>query len=178
MLTEAQKRVVHLLLQHAPLEGAEAAAHHFALTYAELEPVLFDPRTVPVHVVGAAVVAAPERGLLVRFDAGLGRWRPPWGHAPQHQDAAVAALEAAREAWPGATLRLARPQRIWDVGLWDIPALGDVRAHRHLVLAFVVEVLGDATAPAAPFVLAPVTDLAHRLGTEPGTRWTQKLSRG
>jgi len=163
MLTDAQKSLLHLIKQYTPVHDDEARIHHYALTYVEMEPLVFDQRVLPVHVTGSAVVVdASGRRLLMR---GL---HLPGGHDAGARDVAQIALLHAREDSGVWTLEHARPLRIFDLGLTDIPATDDVKAHRHLDVAFLFRLSGPAMAtsgthwvPVAELVRAPDTRLGR-----------------
>ncbi|MEW5853328.1 MAG: hypothetical protein AB2A00_31400 [Myxococcota bacterium] len=148
MLTSAQKSLLYLLKQHVPADDEEARTLHYALTYVEMEPVIHDRRTVPVHATGALLVLDPaeRKVLLTRAPDGDG-YALFTTHDVGVQDVAVSALHAAMRETRLLDLVLARPLSVLDLALIDVPAQDGERAHRHLELRFVA--YGSARWPVA-----------------------------
>lgn len=145
MLTPSQKELLHLLKQHQSLDGDEARNLKFAITYAELEPVWFDRRTVPAHFTASAVIWDPvEKKLLLEWDPQLPGFVMVGAHDDgQHDLPGTALREAIRMS--GLPLSHVKPLHIMDLALIDVPAHGEEKAHRHIDLRFLM--LADSHLP-------------------------------
>lgn len=136
MLTAAQKDLLHLLKQHPAADAEEARHLKYGVTFAELEPVWFDPRTLPAHFTGSAVVwDRTQRRVLLAWDPALPAWVLPGSHDDGRRDLAGAAQ---RDVERRSGLRLApmKPLQVFDLGLVHVPATAGQRAHQHLDLRF------------------------------------------
>ena len=98
---------------------------------------LADRTTEPGHLTGSAlVVDAPGERVLLLFHTKLQRWLQPGGHADGDHELAGVALREATEETGISALRVMVPAV--DVDIHEIPGRGDVPAHLHLDLRFVV----------------------------------------
>lgn len=100
----------------------------------------FDRAEVRGHVTASALVvdATREHTLMIRHRK-LGRWLQPGGHIEPDHDTSVldAALREAREETGIATL-VPATSAIHDLDIHTIPARGDMPAHDHYDVRFVI----------------------------------------
>ena len=131
--TAEHRALMYLLRQHVSLDDEEAAGVRYALTFVEMEPVVFDHRILPAHVVAVPVVVDPgPRVVLVQQDKVLDRWHLPWVHVDQTRDPSASARTWLEQTLPTQRWRQPKPEQLWDVAVVPFPAADGIRAHRHL----------------------------------------------
>lgn len=129
------------LRAHAPADPEEARDLQLIRDFVERHSEPFDRGILAGHLTGSAVVisAAGDRVLLLHHRK-LERWLQPGGHGDPGEASgeAVALREALEETGlPGLRLHPQAPRPL-DVDVHDIPARGDVPAHQHLDLRYLV----------------------------------------
>ncbi|WP_455218059.1 NUDIX hydrolase [Kaarinaea lacus] len=112
-----------------------------AINYIELNEDVFE-RAAPVHVTGSAWVVSPNREkILLMHHRKYGHWFQPGGHADGDPDVINVALkECAEETGIDPEQIKLIDSSIFDVDLHDVPRIGQVQAHGHIDIRFVVEI--------------------------------------
>ena len=129
-------------------------------------PDCFERSCLEGHITGAAWVVTPQRDrVCLVHHRKLDRWLQPGGHADGETDVAQVALAEAREETGLSGLRLVSDLPL-DVDVHRIPARGDVPAHLHHDIRFLVEAPGDQAPVVSDESHAvawfPVEDIPHR----------------
>ncbi len=148
--------LLHLLRRHSPSDAHEAAMTAATLAFVAENPDCFRRSLLPGHVTGSAWIVSPDRRQVVLIHhRKLDRWLQPGGHADGDSDVAAVARREAREETGLTSLRFVLPAgakpsngipAIFDVDVHGIPARGEVPAHKHYDIRFLLE-----ADPAEPF---------------------------
>ena len=119
----------------------EVAYVRRAIDFIKENENVFD-RAMPVHITASAWVVSPDREkILLMHHRKYGQWFQPGGHADGDTDVLRVALrECAEETGlDPSQITLLNPA-IFDVDIHDVPTLGQVPAHGHIDVRFVVEI--------------------------------------
>lgn len=128
-----------LLNKHIPADATESAMTQDTITFVAANPDCFERSLLSGHVTGSAWIVSPDREKTVLIHhRKLDRWFQPGGHADGDVDVAAVAFREAEEETGLTSLRLASPA-IFDVDVHPIPARGDVPAHLHYDIRFLLE---------------------------------------
>ena len=133
--------LLNLLKNYHPRLMDEVAYVRRAIAFIERNENVFE-RAAPVHVTASAWVVSPDREqVLLMHHRKYGEWFPPGGHADGDADVVRVALrECAEETGVDpAHIKLLDPA-IFDVDIHDVPTVGQVLAHGHIDIRFVVEI--------------------------------------
>jgi 8-oxo-dGTP pyrophosphatase MutT (NUDIX family) len=129
------------LLDHRPVDEAEAAHLRQILDFVDRHADPFDRNITEGHLTGSAFVVSHDgtRVLLVHHKR-LDRWLQPGGHAePGERSGLKVALREAREETAIEGLRPhSRVPGLFDVDVHEIPAREDDPRHLHLDLRYVL----------------------------------------
>ncbi len=149
-----RQHLLSLLQQHldnpATIDPDERAMTKATQQFVQEHPNCFDRSLLIGHVTGSACIVSPDRQQTVLIHHGkLDRWFQPGGHADGDPDVAAVALKEAQEETGLTRLRLVaesgKPAPVFDVDVHPIPARGDVPAHLHYDIRFLIE--ADSTEP-------------------------------
>lgn len=161
--------------------GAEIGVLERLLEFVESTPDCFERSHLAGHITGSALVCDQNLSrVLLTHHRKLDKWLQLGGHSDGDPDTAAVALREAQEEsgltglrhFKSGELGLELPEQIlpFDLDIHEIPARGDVPAHLHYDVRFLVL----AEQPAAPVInheskaLAWLTlEEAHRLTQEP-----------
>lgn len=160
-LEEARRPLLALLEAHRPEDDAERRHRDAMVDHLRTLEAPFSRDQPGAHFTGSAVVVAPDgaRVALVHHRK-LGRWLQPGGHV-EAGDAGrlerTALREAAEETGLAVALHPAAPRPL-DLDAHLIPARGEVAAHHHLDVRFLV-------------VAEDPERLRHDPGESFGARW-------
>ena len=152
----AHAAIVQLLRAHAaqPLDAHEAAMVAATIEFIEAHPDCLVRSCLTGHLTGSAwIVDATRTRTLLTHHRKLDKWLQPGGHADGEANLLGVALREAREEC-GVAVRPVSTA-LFDVDRHLIPARGDVPAHHHYDLRFMLE-----ADPAEPFT---VTEESHDL---------------
>ena len=138
--------LLELLRRHHSRYMDEAAYIRRAIRHIKENPDVFE-RSAPVHVTASAWVVSPKRDrVLLMHHRKYGHWFQPGGHADGEPDVITVALKECTEETgiDPADIRLVGTE-IFDVDLHDVPTIGEIPAHGHIDIRFLVEI--DDTLP-------------------------------
>ena len=112
-----------------------------AIDFINAHENIFD-RETPVHVTGSTWVVSRDREqILLVHHRKLNQWFQPGGHADGDTDILrVAMRECAEETGLDPKHIKLLDSAIFDVDIHDIPAVGQIQAHGHIDIRFVVEI--------------------------------------
>ena len=112
-----------------------------AISYIEQNEDVFE-RAAPIHVTGSAWVVSPDREkVLLMHHRKYDHWFQLGGHADGDPDVINVALkECAEETGVDPAHIKLIDSAIFDVDLHDVPRIGQVQAHGHIDIRFVVEI--------------------------------------
>ena len=136
-----RNELVNLLSNYHTRFMDEVAYVRRALAFIQANENVFD-RATPVHITASAWVVSPDREqVLLLHHRKYNQWFQPGGHADGDNDVLRVALrECAEETGLDAShIRLLDPA-IFDVDIHDVPSVGQVPAHGHIDIRFVVEI--------------------------------------
>lgn len=149
-----RQHLLSLLQQHldnpATTDPSERAMTEATQQFVQQHPDCFERTLLVGHVTGSACVVSPDRQQTVLIHHGkLDRWFQPGGHADGDPDVAAVALKEAQEETGLIRLALVtepgKSAPIFDVDVHPIPARGEVPAHLHYDIRFLIE--ADPTEP-------------------------------
>jgi len=126
----------------------EVAYVRRAITYIEQNENVFE-RAALVHITASSWVVSPDRErVLLLHHRKYGHWFQPGGHADGDTDVLRVALKECSEetGLDASQIRLV-DSSIFDVDLHDVPQVGQVRAHGHIDIRFLVEIDDRLTIP-------------------------------
>lgn len=141
-----------LLQQHQPADAHERAMTNATNAFVQANPDCFERslltgESTPGHITASALITSPDKGQAVLIHhRKLNRWLQPGGHADGNPDVAAVAMQEAQEETGLTTLRLVHQSAVFDVDVHTIPARGEVPAHLHYDIRFLLE-----ADPAEPF---------------------------
>ena len=136
-----RNELLRLLTNYRPRLMDEVAYVRRAIAFIERNENVFE-RAAPVHITASAWVVSPDRErVLLLHHRKYSEWFPPGGHADGDADVLRVALrECAEETGlDPAHIKLIEPA-IFDVDIHDVPTVGQVPAHGHIDIRFVVEI--------------------------------------
>lgn len=113
------------------------------IAFVEANADCFERSLAKGHITGSAWITSPngspngQRVVLIHHRK-LDRWFQPGGHADGDPDIAAVALREAQEETELPDLLLVSPA-IFDVDVHPIPARGDVEAHLHYDIRFLIQ---------------------------------------
>ena len=112
-----------------------------AIAYIEQNEDVFE-RAASVHVTGSAWVVSPDREkVLLMHHRKYGHWFQMGGHSDGDPDVINVALkECAEETGVDPAHITLIDSSIFDVDLHDVPQIGQVQAHGHIDIRFLVEI--------------------------------------
>ncbi|WP_455198066.1 NUDIX hydrolase [Kaarinaea lacus] len=133
--------LLNLLKNYQPRFMDEVAFVRRAIAYIEQNENVF-VRSAPVHVTGSAWVVSPDREkVLLMHHRKYDHWFQMGGHADGDPDVINVALkECAEETGIDPDHIRLLDTAIFDVDLHDVPRIGQVQAHGHIDIRFVVEI--------------------------------------
>lgn len=133
--------LLNLLRNYRTRHMDEVAYVRQAIAYIEQNEDVFE-RAAPVHVTASAWVVSPDREkVLLMHHRKYGHWFQLGGHADGDPDVINVALkECAEETGVDPTHIKLIDSAIFDVDLHDVPRIGQVQAHGHIDIRFVVEI--------------------------------------
>ena len=136
-----RRELLNLLQHYRPRFMDEVSYVRRAIAYIEHNEDVFE-RAALVHVTGSAWVVSPDREkVLLMHHRKYGHWFQPGGHADGDPDVIRVALkECAEETGLDPTHVRLIDSAIFDVDLHDVPRIGQIQAHGHIDIRFVVEV--------------------------------------
>jgi len=149
----------------APLDArAATAGAGAAWLIRHLGKSAFERAPVPGHITGSGFVVSPDRRqTLLMHHRKLGKWLMPGGHCDGEADARAVALREIGEETGLTEYRLIQGD-IFDVDVHEIPARGDIPAHLHFDIRYLIEADPDMPVPGNHESLAlqwvPMTRLA------------------
>jgi 8-oxo-dGTP pyrophosphatase MutT (NUDIX family) len=135
--------LLHLLESHTPVDNREWEMRDEILAFVRQNPDCFERVLTEGHITASAWITNPGRNrVLMTHHRKLDRWFQLGGHADGETDVLKAALSEAREE---SGLHDIRPlsERIFDVDVHVIPSHGDVAAHKHYDIRFLLEAAED-----------------------------------
>jgi 8-oxo-dGTP pyrophosphatase MutT (NUDIX family) len=136
-----RQELLNLLFAHRSRFMEEVAYTRRAIAYIEQNENVFE-RAAPVHVTGSTWVVSPDRQqVLLMHHRKYGHWFQPGGHADGDADVLRVALRECSEetGLDASQIRLVDPA-IFDVDLHDVPRIGQIQAHGHIDIRFLMEV--------------------------------------
>lgn len=137
------------LLRHYHTRFMDEVAYvRRAIAYIEQHEDVFE-RASPVHVTASSWVVSPDREkILLLHHRKYGHWFQPGGHADGDADVLRVALKECSEetGLDPSQIHLVAPS-IFDVDLHDVPRVGQVQAHGHIDIRFLVEIDDRLTIP-------------------------------
>lgn len=124
----------------------EVAYVRRAIAYIEQNEDVFE-RAALVHVTASAWVVSPDRQkVLLMHHRKYGHWFQLGGHTDGDTDVIRVALkECAEETGLDPSQLTLINTEIFDVDMHDVPRIGQVQAHGHIDIRFVIEI--DDTIP-------------------------------
>ncbi len=135
--------LLSLLEGYTPLDAADAAGRERFIAFVRRHPDCFQRELAIGHVTGSAwIVDGPGRRVLLTHHRKLDRWLQPGGHADGDPDVAAVAMREAVEETGLTDLRL-EGGAVFDLDIHGIPARGDVAAHDHYDVRFVVRAASE-----------------------------------
>ena len=133
-----------LLEAYQPLDAADATCRDRFISFVRRHPDCFERTLTIGHVTGSAwIVDAAGARVLLTHHRKLNCWLQPGGHADGDPDVAAVALREACEETGLAGLRC-EGVGAFDLDIHPIPARGEVPAHEHFDVRFVVRASGEA----------------------------------
>ena len=141
-----RNELLNLLRNYRPRFMDEVAYVRRAIAYIEQNEDVFE-RAALVHVTASAWVVSPDReNVLLMHHRKYGHWFQLGGHADGDPDVIRVALkECAEETGVEPAHIKLIDSAIFDVDLHDVPRIGQIQAHGHIDIRFVVEI--DDTLP-------------------------------
>ncbi len=128
-----------LLRQYEPFDENERTMWQDTLSFVEQHPDCFERTLLTGHVTGSAWIVSPDRSQAVLIHhRKLDRWFQPGGHCDGDPDVAAVAMKEAEEETGLRSIRLVSPA-IFDIDVHPIPAKGDLPAHVHYDIRFLLE---------------------------------------
>nr|WP_293836098.1 NUDIX hydrolase [uncultured Arsenicibacter sp.] len=132
-----------LLRQYEPFDENERAMWQETLSFVEQQPDCFERSLLIGHVTGSAWIVSPDRSQAVLIHhRKLDRWFQPGGHCDGDPDVAAVAMKEAEEETGLRSIRLVSPD-IFDIDVHPIPAKGEIPAHLHYDIRFLLEANPD-----------------------------------
>jgi len=129
-----------LLRQYQPADAHEQAMTNATNAFVQANPDCFERSLLIGHITASALITSPDKGQVVLIHhRKLNRWLQPGGHADGNPDVAAVAMQEAQEETGLTTLRFAGPPAVFDVDVHTIPARGEVPAHLHYDIRFLLE---------------------------------------
>jgi 8-oxo-dGTP pyrophosphatase MutT (NUDIX family) len=127
------------LRAHRPADDLEAEHLARMVAFVEAHADCFERSLEEGHVTGSAwIVDRERRAALLVHHKKLGKWLQPGGHADGDPDTPAVAMREAREETGLRGLKVAG-EGIFDVDVHAIPARGDVGAHLHYDVRWLLE---------------------------------------
>lgn len=136
-----RNELLKLLQHYRPRFMDEVVYVRRAIDYIQANEDVFE-RAALVHVTASAWVVSPDREkVLLMHHRKYGHWFQLGGHADGDPDVIRVALKECAEetGLDPAQIKLI-DTAIFDVDLHDVPRIGQVQAHGHIDIRFVVEV--------------------------------------
>lgn len=136
-----RNELLNMLKSYHSRNMDEVAYVRRAIDLIEQDAQVFD-RAQPLHVTASTWVVSPDRQqVLLMHHRKYGHWFPPGGHADGDPDVLrVAFRECSEETGVDAAhIKLIEPT-IFDVDMHTVPSVGNVPAHGHIDIRFVVEI--------------------------------------
>lgn len=126
----------------------EVAYVRRAIAYIEQHGNVFE-RASSVHITASSWVVSPDREkVLLLHHRKYGHWFQPGGHADGDADVLRVALKECSEETGLNTSQIRLiDSSIFDVDLHDVPRVGQVQAHGHIDIRFLVEIDDRLTIP-------------------------------
>ena len=137
-----RQALLTLLKQYQPRCLDEAGFRKRAIGFIEDHENCFERELWPAHVTGSVWVVNPSRShVLLLHHKKLDQWFQPGGHADGDSDILEVALKEAQEetGLPSTAIRLIS-QKIFDIDIHEIPAIGQYPRHDHVDIRFLVEI--------------------------------------
>jgi 8-oxo-dGTP pyrophosphatase MutT (NUDIX family) len=136
-----RNELLNLLQNYRPRFMDEVTYVKRAIAYIQENEDVFE-RTALVHVTASAWVVSPDREkVLLMHHRKYGHWFQLGGHADGDPDVIRVALkECAEETGLDPAHVKLIDTAIFDLDLHDVPRIGQVQAHGHIDIRFVVEV--------------------------------------
>lgn len=129
------QRALLVLVAAAPCGVATGRFEDFIRS----EPMCLERATLAGHLTASAAVVDPARQrMLLIHHRKLGRWLQPGGHADGQLDLAAVALREVHEETGLHRCRLIDHRPI-DLDVHEIPAFGEIPAHLHYDVRFLIE---------------------------------------
>lgn len=135
-----QKSTLKLLSDFQSIYPEELAFCRRCQELVETHPNFYDRQLKIGHLTASAWIVHPDKAqILLIHHLKLSRWLQPGGHIePEDRDVLNAALREAREE-TGLTDFNLLSEGIYDIDIHMIPARGDMPAHEHYDLRFILE---------------------------------------
>jgi len=143
-----RKQLIKMLANHHSRFMEEVSYVRRAIEYIEQNENVFE-RAAPVHVTGSTWVVSPDRqSVLLMHHRKYGHWFQPGGHADGDADVRRVALrECAEETGLDPPQIHLLDDAIFDVDMHDVPRIGQIQAHGHIDIRFLVEIDDRITIP-------------------------------
>lgn len=149
-------QLLEQLARYVPEDARDEAQRRRIVDFVRAHADCFERSLAIGHLTGSCWLLDPagERVLLTHHRK-LGQWLQLGGHADGHTDLLEVALREAYEESGLREIRVVSPG-IFDLDVHEIPARGDVPAHDHHDVRFLLQAVGDDT--------FHVSDESHALG--------------
>lgn len=133
-----------LLQAYNPTDPHEQVMWRDTLTFVTQHENCFERSLLQGHITGSAWIVSPNRQQVVLIHhRKLDRWFQPGGHADGNSDVAAVALQEAHEETGLQTLSLIHAPgelpTIFDIDVHPIPERGNVPAHLHYDIRFLIQ---------------------------------------
>lgn len=140
MLTAHQERLAQQLREYVPVQGVESDFRDRILKQVESTELWWHRETLPGHITASGfVVNQPLQQMLLHHHRKLDRWLQLGGHDDGERDPERVVLREIREESGLSELGFfgGRPA-IFDLDIHPIPARGEMPAHDHLDIRYLV----------------------------------------
>ncbi len=140
-----RRELLNKLERYLPADPVEQESLARIMAFVTSQPLCFERSLAVGHITGSAWLIDENAGAaLLTHHRKLNRWLQLGGHCDGDPDVLAVALREAQEE-SGITNIEPVTTEIFDVDVHPIPARGDVPAHDHYDIRFLLRVTGDTT---------------------------------
>ena len=138
-----RKELIQLLENYAPTNGQEIAYKQLILDFITHHPDCFDRSCEIGHITGSAWLLNKDHSkVLLMHHVKLNKWFQLGGHCDANSDVLAVAIKEAQEE---SGIEHIEPVKtgIYDIDIHLIPAKGNIKAHYHYDVRFLLHVTSD-----------------------------------